>query len=949
MKPQDFTDLPKITSVKQPPRALKSQNLISVYSVFFPLFLAILFITLTPLEILENGEELSLRIKDSIIASRFLTGLTFGKLFIRFDRGYKMDELAKWVSEMVQKFPDPDDFIKEIEKTDKPDKDKGDYFYEIGDRLIKISNFKLALKIYDKALAYYLKFNNRAGEAKCYSEFGNTYNCLGDFQKAIEYHNKALRIFIEINNKAGESKCYNNLGIAYRNLSDCKKAIENHEKSLKMFKEIGDKLGEADSYANLGGTYYGLGDFKKMVEYSEKSLKIFKELGDKSGESKCYATLGCAYYSLGDCKKAIEYLEKSLKIYIENGYRDNESRCYMFLGSDYDKLGDFKKSVEYYNKALEGFEKTRNIYYKKICLGNMGEAYLDRENFEQSERYYKQAVEILENMRRENIPNEYKRSYWKNNIPIFDNLIISDVKLEKKEEALENSERGKGRTVSDFILGRGIEEKGFKPEPLNFKEIQELVERIQKNLVLFRVTEKGTFAFIVRPSPFSSPTDGERRGEGTDGFELLEFPEFNAKRLEELVLKLESDLPSPNGLRQASKPVSGWIHAYSNYKSVQENVNRLRAEKGYVEVGRTIKEAEGTWFKTMDETLKIIYDELMGKVFSRLKKGEKVVIIPNRALNILPLHACFYEEYPSPNPSPTRGEGFKEISSPSMGEDRGEGEKRFKRHYLIEDYDINYAPNCNILDLCHKREAESREERAGRRKDSLFAIANPAPPYELAFSEWEVEEIAKLFDSKEVFCKQAAKGALVNNADSYDVIHLSTHGIYDLGSSFNSRLRLGKDSDLTLEEIFEKVRINKSWLVCLSACESGLTDYRDIADEYIGLQTGFLCAGAPTVIASLWTINDFPTAFIMIKTYEYIFKQGLKKSEALRKAQLWLKELTAEDALIILKDKELELESSVKMAVKDISPLKVAISSKDPKSKPFSHPYYWAGFQAIGA
>jgi CHAT domain-containing protein len=387
----------------------------------------------------------------------------------------------------------------------------------------------------------------------------------------------------------------------------------------------------------------------------------------------------------------------------------------------------------------------------------------------------------------------------------------------------------------------------------------------------------------------------------------LEFPEFNAKRLEELVLKLE-----------AGKPTGGWIHAYSNYKSMQENVNKLRAEKGYIEVGRAIKEAEGTWFKTMDDTLKILYDELMGKVFSRFEKGEKVVIIPNRALNILPLHACFYEESPAAIRRPLTASGPRKADSD-------------KRRYLLEDYDINYAPNCNILDMCHRREK-------GRRKNNLFAIANPAPPYELAFSEWEVEEIAKLFDNKEVFSKQEAKDALVNNADSYEVIHLSSHGIYDLGSSFNSRLRLGKDSDLTLEEIFEKVRVNKSWLVCLSACESGLTDYRDIADEYIGLQTGFLCAGAPTVIASLWTINDFPTAFIMIKTYESIFKEGLKKSEALRKAQLWLKELTAEDALKLLKDKELELESSVKMAVKDISPLKIAISSKDPKSKPFSHP-----------
>jgi CHAT domain-containing protein len=366
----------------------------------------------------------------------------------------------------------------------------------------------------------------------------------------------------------------------------------------------------------------------------------------------------------------------------------------------------------------------------------------------------------------------------------------------------------------------------------------------------------------------------------------LEIPEFNTKRLEELTVKLE-----------AGKPVGGWIHAYSNYKSVTDKIRPLLLEEKVVEAGKILKEEEEKWFKVMDDTLKTLYEELLGKVFSRLKKGEKVVIIPNRALNILPLHACFYEESPIASRQPLT------VSGPRKA-DRG------KRRYLLDDYEISYAPNCNILDLCHKREEErffayaqndsgrkaqgqndiqschpetasgegsqkilrftqndiKKNAQNDKRGYNLFAIANPAPPYNLAFSEWEVEEISKLFDTKEVYIKEEVKDTLLDKIANYGVIHLSTHGIYDLSSSFNSRLRLGKDVDLTLEEIFEKIRIDNSWLVSLSACESGLVDYRDIADEYIGLQTGFLYAGAPTVIASLWSVADFTTAFIMIKS-----------------------------------------------------------------------------------
>ena len=70
--------------------------------------------------------------------------LTFDDLNIRLDegyyKGYKMHDLAKLVTNLVQKFPNSEDFIKEIENTNKPDKEKGEYFFEIGDNLLSIDH-----------------------------------------------------------------------------------------------------------------------------------------------------------------------------------------------------------------------------------------------------------------------------------------------------------------------------------------------------------------------------------------------------------------------------------------------------------------------------------------------------------------------------------------------------------------------------------------------------------------------------------------------------------------------------------------------------------------------------------------------------------------------------------------------------------------------------------------
>ena len=57
-------------------------------------------------------------------------------------------------------------------------------------------------------------------------------------------------------------------------------------------------------------------------------------------------------------------------------------------------------------------------------------------------------------------------------------------------------------------------------------------------------------------------------------------------------------------------------------------------------------------------------------------------------------------------------------------------------------------------------------------------------------------------------------------------------------------------------------------LVVLSACETGLIDFKNSSDEYIGLPSGFLYAGRSSVVSHLSTVGDLSTAFLMIKFFQ---------------------------------------------------------------------------------
>ncbi len=139
-------------------------------------------------------------------------------------------------------------------------------------------------------------------------------------------------------------------------------------------------------------------------------------------------------------------------------------------------------------------------------------------------------------------------------------------------------------------------------------------------------------------------------------------------------------------------------------------------------------------------------------------------------------------------------------------------------------------------------------------------------------------------------------GANINAAFSSQVqnaryVHFATHGIINSQFPELSAIVLSmidedgipQDGLLQLHDIYS-MRLNAD-VVVLSACESALG--KDINGEgIIGLTRGFMYAGASSVVASLWKVEDRATAELMKRFYRSMLKQGLSPADALRRAQI---------------------------------------------------------------
>ncbi|NER45649.1 MAG: CHAT domain-containing protein [Symploca sp. SIO1A3] len=220
--------------------------------------------------------------------------------------------------------------------------------------------------------------------------------------------------------------------------------------------------------------------------------------------------------------------------------------------------------------------------------------------------------------------------------------------------------------------------------------------------------------------------------------------------------------------------------------------------------------------------------------------------------------------------------------------------------YLIEKHTILTAPAIQVLQLTH-------EQRSKGAAGDVLIVGNPTMPKvnttagqtpqqlsNLPGAEQEAVAIAKLLNTQAITGNQATKSAILPKLPNARIIHLATHGLLDdfKGLGIPGAIALAPDGTgelndglLTAGEIFD-LDLNAE-LVVLSACDTGRG--KITGDGVIGLSRSLITAGVPSIIVSLWSVPDAPTADLMTEFY-HNFQQTGNKAQALRQAMLTTRE-----------------------------------------------------------
>jgi len=296
----------------------------------------------------------------------------------------------------------------------------------------------------------------------------------------------------------------------------------------------------------------------------------------------------------------------------------------------------------------------------------------------------------------------------------------------------------------------------------------------------------------------------------------------------------------------------------SNYKLVTENKNL--SYKEYTE--------QAHWF----------YQNILAPVLANKPNVKNLIVVTDGELGHLPFETFLIEK---------ASEQVVDYQS---------------LHYLVNDYNISYNYSAtlwkeNLEAPTLKNNGQILAVAANydiKLDSSLLEVRLPTDIWlreqlnALPAARKEVKALEQKYQGFFAFDTLASEKTIKEKATNFAILHFATHGILDSKRPVLSSLAMTEDSDSIESNFWQAHEISKMQLnadlVVLSACETGYGKFEK-GNGIASLARAFMYAGSPSLIVSLWQVNDYATSEIMKNLYDN-FSNGMKKDEALRQAKL---------------------------------------------------------------
>lgn len=663
------------------------------------------------------------------------------------------------------------------------------------------------------------------------------------------------------------AQAYVRLSYGSRSDNNYSNSIEFNKKALKFSNETQDLYNLQRTYTSLAFVYRILGRYDKSFNYSEKSL-ILQDFPESSSRQKWldFEAIMETLFSQKKYRTAILFQNEALaldKIIKDEGYKQMSNN---YLGMLYTATKDFDRADFYFRESIRLAEKftDQQKKLKALSISKLRYAYLKKTmgNFEE-------AVSIFKNANDFNSSSEFQLEKFEGQKgELFCYLALKDeANIQKKlpevltifnafrRKILEEQSRNSFFDNEQDVYDIATEYEFSKG---NYKKAFDFAEE-SRSRSLLDLQNSDAKSLLVEKQPeigfstnISKPVNLENiQNEMNENIQLLVYSVL-AKQV--LIWIVTKDSVEVFQIQIDSEVLQDKVTNYIDLIAAKSDSNELL------------------------EFSKELYRTLFLPIKEKLDSKKQLFIIPDKILFRLPFASLFSDKY------------------------------------LLEDYEISYAPSANVFLNCSKTAKELNDKRI----EKLLSIGNPSfnkaelggNLQSLPSAKIEAEEIARQYQNSTILTENIAlKDRVKSEMKSANVIHFAGHYVIDESSPLLSGLILTGDnkSDSILANYeFVGVKLSQTRLIVLSACDTEIEKIYK-GEGMIGVSRMFLAANIPLVVASRWKVDSEATKDLMIRFHQIRKSNTIPTSEALRLSQMEML-----------------------------------------KNEKYQHPYYWSAFTILG-
>jgi CHAT domain-containing protein/tetratricopeptide (TPR) repeat protein len=666
--------------------------------------------------------------------------------------------------------------------------------------------------------------------------------------------------------------------------------IEKCRQVRALFSELGTRFEVGQAILNEARAYAGLQRFNQAQNSLAEARQIFEAEGNRVAIAE--ADLQSAMVAFDQTQPGLSYslAIECLQVFKSEDMPVWEAQANLVIARAALALGQTDQVSQAVQAALavgERYSLPALTYPGHHLLGKLA---VQKDSPEEGLAELEQAVQELERLCGR-LMIEFRAAFVEDKGLVYEEAVSLCLDLERPWQGLEFAERAKSRALLDMLSHR-LDLSITARSPADQPVVEELTRLRRERDQLYRHLDGEGFG---------------QRGD-TDSFQEVRLTgESRVHQLEKRITDLWHKLLIHNAdyAREASlwqvrtEPIQPYLDEETVllvyfaiagklvvFRVVKKAIQAVHLDVTLDEIRRRLQllwlnlqsvprrtpQQQLGLKRNAQGILKHLYDQLIAPLHLPGEQGlgsyKHLVVVPHGVLHYLPFQALF------------------------------DGEA-----YLLENYEISYLPGASFLRFCVGNGSDRMQPLQTNKR--LTAIGNSSQE-RLPYTVEEALAIASLWDGQALVEEQATLEAFRRLAPKSVAIHLAAHGDFRPDNPLFSGLALA-DGWLTTLDIFN-MRLNAS-LVTLSACQTGRSVVGG-GDELLGLMRSFLAAGAATLVATLWAVEDRSTAQLMSSFYGRL-AGGETKGAALRRAQLELMDGRS--------------------------------SQQD-----FSHPYFWAPFSLVG-